>query len=238
MEANRHVGRPMQSWGAEPSQTRLAVLAVHGRGQTPSFMHQQSQRIHSEGIRYYAPHAFGDSWYPRPFMDPIEHNEPDLAHALDALQHSIAGIEADGIPYRDVVLWGFSQGACLLAQLMVSWPSPPAGLLIFTGGFLGHGPIEPPAGRPLDGVPAVLRSIEHDPWVPPGRVQDTAELLAAMGAEVDLRISPGTEHVITDEAMTAAGCLLTRAPERAAQRREPVRHPGTSLHHPTVDSQR
>lgn len=225
MEANRHLGRPLQSWGAERSVARLAVLAVHGRGQTPSFMHEQSQRIDSEGIRYYAPHAFGDSWYPQPFMAPMELNEPGLSQALDALQNSIAMIEADGFSDQDMVLWGFSQGACLLSHFMVSWPTPPAGLLIFTGGFIGQGPVEPQAGRPLQGVPAVLRSTEHDPWVPPGRVQDTAEILAAMGAEVDLRISPGTEHVITDEAMTAARRLLTRASERAVQRGEAAKHP-------------
>lgn len=237
MEATHRPTRPMQSWGAQRSEARLAVLAVHGRGQTPSFMHQQSQRINVEGIRYYAPHAFGDSWYPRPFMDPIESNEPEVEHALDGLQHSIARIGADGFPYRNVVLWGFSQGACLLSHFLVTRPSRPAGLLIFTGGFLGQGPIEPHAGRPLHGVPAVLRSIDHDPWVPPGRVQDTADLLAAMGAEVDLRISPGTGHVITDEAMTTARRLLTRARTNGASERGHQAQPA-SRHHPIVDSHR
>ncbi|WP_367652260.1 alpha/beta hydrolase [Paenarthrobacter ureafaciens] len=225
MAANKHLGRPMVSWGTERLEARLAVLAVHGRGQTPSFMQQQSHRIGSEGIRYYAPHASADSWYPRPFMDPIERNQPDLAQALEAIHTGIGRIEDDGFIQKDIVLWGFSQGACLLSHFIMTSPAPIAGLLLFTGGYIGHEPVEPQQGRPLHGVPALVRSIEHDPWVPPGRVQDTAAILTSMGADVDLRISPGTEHIITDEAMTAATRLLKRAPEQAAHPDKTARIP-------------
>lgn len=143
-------------------------------------------------------------------MAPIELNEPDLTQALEALRSRIIQIKDDGFTNKEIVLWGFSQGACLLSHFIVTTPTPLAGLLIFTGGYIGHHPVEPQEGRPLQSVPALVRTIQRDPWVPPGRVQDTAAVLAAMGADVDLRISPGTEHIITEETMTTATRMLTR----------------------------
>ena len=56
----------------------------------------------------------------------------------------------------------------------------------------------------------VVRSIEHDPFVPPERVTQTVTALRAAGADVDALIVPGDEHIITDEAIDAARTLLCR----------------------------
>lgn len=215
MSDNKHLTRPGHRWGEHPSAARLAVLAVHGRQQSPEFMRDVSQAISAPGLCYYAPHAFGDSWYPRPFTLPIQDNEPDLTQAVAALNAGLADIEADGFDRRHIVLWGFSQGACLLSQLVVHDPRTLGGLIIFTGGFLGTRRIEPMPGRPLDAVPALIRSIQHDPWVPAERVRGTAAVLTALGASVDLHIAPGDEHVITREATDAAGELLTEIAGRS-----------------------
>ncbi|ACL42541.1 MULTISPECIES: alpha/beta hydrolase [Micrococcaceae] len=218
MAANRHLEQPVVSWGTGRSEARMAVMAVHGRGQSPSFMQEQSLRIRSHGIRYYAPRAFGDSWYPRPFMEPIEGNEPYVAEAQEALRATLLRMQDDGFAPQDTVLWGFSQGACLLSHFILTTPMPFGGLLLFTGGYIGNESVESQQDKPLHGVPVLIRSIEHDPWVPSSRVQDTAEILTRLGAKVDLRISPGSEHIITDEAMSAASRLLSQEPRKPAAR--------------------
>jgi phospholipase/carboxylesterase len=207
MPGDTHRNRPVVTWGADLADARVAVVAVHGRGQSPEFMSEAAREITAPGLRYYAPHAEGDSWYPQPFMAPIAENEPALTDAIGALLACLHGVEKDGFTARQTVLWGFSQGACLVSQLMVSEPVPVAGLLIFTGGYVG----ERYAGTPeqaLAGTPVVVRSVEQDPWVPAGRVRETAQILRAMGASVDLHIEAGDEHVITVEATAAASRML------------------------------
>ncbi|GAA3687408.1 dienelactone hydrolase family protein [Arthrobacter ginkgonis] len=208
MIKNRHLDRPMTTWGSSAGTARAAVLAVHGRGQGPKFMQEQAGRLAVAGLRFYAPSAAGDTWYPKPFLEPLENNQPDLAHALEALVAHVAVLEADGFSPDRVVLWGFSQGACLVSHFVLTNPAKYAGLILHTGGYIGPDPLQVPPGRPLEGVPAVLRSIENDPWVPGPRIQQTASALEAAGARADLLIAPGHEHIITDEAMSAASGLL------------------------------
>jgi predicted esterase len=199
---------PVTTWGSEIGQARAAVIAVHGRGQSPAFMRAQAQRLDSTRIRFYSPTAPGQTWYPRPFLEALEHNEPDLSRSLDALESLVAEVEADGFPRDRIVLWGFSQGACLISHLVLTRPSRYGALALLTGGFVGPDILAARDGSPLEGTPAVMRSIEHDPWVPKYRVEQTANALSKVGAAVDLVIAPGDEHIITDEAMTAVDRLL------------------------------
>jgi predicted esterase len=194
------------SLGEEP---RIAVLAVHGRGQNPSFMQEQSHRLNVAGVRYYAPRAPEDSWYPLGFMVPFEDNEPKLSESLRILQTTLQQIREDGFSPHQIVLWGFSQGACLITQYVIQSQEIVGGLLLFTGGYLGPERLETPDSASFDGVPIVLRSIDEDPWVPQSRVIETAEYFVSAGAQVNVQIDKGSEHGITDEAMSAGTELLS-----------------------------
>ena len=171
-------------------------------------MREQSERLGSTGVRYYSPSAFGQTWYPKPFLEPLADNEPHLSQALDAVESLAKAVEADGFAPRRVMLWGFSQGACLVSHLVLTRPASYGALALLTGGYVGPDMLAPPGGRPLEGTPVVMRSIEHDPWVPKARVEETANALSMAGATVDLLIAPGHEHIITDEAMSAVDRLL------------------------------
>lgn len=206
----------MHEWGATAGTAGLAVLAVHGRGQTPQFMQETAARFAAPRVRFHAPHAAGDSWYPEPFLVPLERNRPALGESLEIVTGCLDELAGRGFPRERVVLWGFSQGACLLAHhVLTVAPQRYAGLILFTGGYIGPEPITGPPAGSLDGLATVVRSIDRDPWVPRYRVEETAALLEWAGAAVDLRIDPGDEHVITDGACAAAGELLTTAGVRA-----------------------
>ncbi|MGP4015859.1 alpha/beta hydrolase [Saccharopolyspora sp. 5N708] len=202
-------GVPMVEWGVAREDAELAVLAVHGRGQDPSFMRQTADRFGAAPVRFHAPEAADNTWYPQPFLATIEANQPALDTSLGVIGECVAQLEFSGFPPERVVLWGFSQGACLLSHyVLTTAPRRFGGIVLFTGGYLGTEALRPPDGEPLRGVAAVVRSIEEDPFVPPHRVEDTAAALRGAGASVDLRIDPGTEHIITDEACEAATNLL------------------------------
>lgn len=197
----------MATWG-DPD-APLVVLALHGRGRDPDDMRATAARFGDVPARFVAPPAPGGSWYPKPFLEPFDENRDALLRALGIVDDELARLADAGVGRDRVVLWGFSQGACLAAHhLLVRDPRPCAGLVLFTGGFVGPDPVPAPPAGALAPTPAVLRSISRDPWVPAHRVSDTASLLVAGGARVDLRIDDGDEHVITDEACAAAAGLL------------------------------
>ena len=204
----RHGARPVLEWGAAEADAELAVLTVHGRAQTPAFMRRTAERFGAAPVRFYAPEAADNSWYPHSFLDPQHRNQPELDEALRAVDAWLEHLAEVGFAPHRVVLWGFSQGACLLAHHALTAPRRFAGIVLFTGGYIGPEPMSEPEGEPLREVPVVVRSVEHDPWVPRFRVEHTAALLAGAGAAVDLRVDPGSEHVITDEACSAATRLL------------------------------
>lgn len=157
---------------------------------------------------FYAPRAAGDSWYPEPFLVPMHRNSEAVNESLRVIDRCLEQLCAAGFAPRRIVLWGFSQGACLLSHhLLVRRPGVAAAIL-FTGGYIGAEPLAPPAGSELRGLPVIIRSIENDPFVPPSRVRETAELLRSAGAEVDLRIDPGNEHITTPKAYASATDLI------------------------------
>ena len=186
-----------------------AVIAVHGRTLSPEDMRDRSQGFTGiEGVQFFAPRAPGSTWYPKPFLEPIADNEPSLTTSLEAIDAALDEVLAAGFAGDRVALWGFSQGACLVSHWLLTRPRTVGAAIIHTGGFIGPDALPRPAG-PLP-IPVVMRSIEHDPFVPASRVLETAELFQGAGATVDLRIEPGDEHIVTDEAMLASSELLRR----------------------------
>ncbi|PPF56493.1 phospholipase [Clavibacter michiganensis] len=204
-----------QVWGdADPGDARaLAVVALHGRTQDVTFVRGLSERLGVPGLRWFAPEAVGRSWYPHPFLDPAPDNAEHLGRALDAVEASVAAAHAAG--FARVALLGFSQGACTLSHFLLTRDVPVVGAVLFTGGYVGADPLEPRTvaervGSLRRGVPVLLRSIDHDPWVPAFRVADTARLLALAGAQADVLVEPGDEHGITERAAADARLLLHR----------------------------
>ena len=184
-----------------------AVIAAHGRTLSPEDMQARSEGFWDVGaVQFFAPRAPGNTWYPKPFLEPIADNEPSLTASLAALDDALAAALAAGFTADRIALWGFSQGACLVSHWLLTRPRQVGGAIIHTGGFIGPDALARPAA-PLP-IPIVMRSIQHDPFVPASRVLETAELMRAAGATVDLRIEPGDEHIVTDEAMLASSAML------------------------------
>ena len=70
-----------------------------------------------------------------------------------------------------------------------------------SGGLIG------PEGRSFDyegrfdGTPVFLGCSDRDPHIPLGRVEETATVLAAMGAEVEKRIYEGMGHTVIEDEL-------------------------------------
>jgi predicted esterase len=148
-------------------------------------------------------------------METRESNEPYLSSAIAKIHSLVESIVAAGFPRNRIVIAGFSQGACLATEYVFRHPAHYAGLIAFTGGLIG-----PPnsvrvstadhSGQLLGGVPALLCSGDPDPHVPWGRVQESADVLTAMGASVELRRFPGRAHTVSPEELTLANQMLVK----------------------------
>lgn len=206
-----HAGASVVGAGRPLAEAGGALILIHGRGATAESILELAAYLHHPQLAYLAPQAAGATWYPYSFLEPMERNEPYLSSALARVGAVVAAVEAAGIPAERVFLGGFSQGACLASEFVARNARRYGGLLAFSGGLIG------PAGTPrdypgsLDGAPVFLGCSDVDPHIPLGRVEETAAVLARLGARVDKRIYPRMGHTINQDEIAAAAALLAAA---------------------------
>ncbi|WP_449433535.1 alpha/beta hydrolase [Pseudomonas putida] len=212
--SNPHLQSPVRLFGAAPHEARLAVILVHGRGQSAALMQQMVvERFGRTDLAWFAPTADGDSWYPERFIAPLAANEPALSQALASLEQLSAALVEQGFPYSSQVLLGFSQGGCLCCEFAWRSSNRYRAVVSFTGGLIGPPGMPRDTARPaLRNLPVLLSSWDEDPYVPPQSVQESAALFRAAGAEVHLHLEPAVEHGIRDNEIGYARSLLDAEP--------------------------
>jgi predicted esterase len=182
------------------------MILVHGRGATPESILALADDLPRDlGFAFVAPGASEStphprSWYPNSFLAPIEANEPGLSSGLARIEQTVVGLGERGIPPENIILLGFSQGACLTTEFAARCARRWGGVVALTGGLVGDGDAPRDYAGAFDGTPVFLGCSDRDPHVPLWRVDDTEEVLRRMGAEVEKRIYPGMPHaVVRDE---------------------------------------
>jgi predicted esterase len=196
--------------GAPFAEAKAAMILVHGRGATAQSMLPLADAIGRDDIAYVAPQAAGNAWYPHPFTAPTETNEPFLSSALSLIGALLSDLETNGFPAEKVCLGGFSQGACLSTEFASRNPRRYGAIIGLSGGLIG------PPGSPrardgsLEETPVFLGCSDVDAYIPVGLVEETAEVLAALGASVDKRIYPGMGHIVNDDEIIAVQALLAK----------------------------
>lgn len=203
-----HALAPPLRFGAPPGEATAAVLLVHGRGGSPEGMAEFARVLARPGTAWLAPRAASGTWYPESFLAPLERNQPWLDSALRALARAVDELGREGLGPGRVFLLGFSQGACLATEFVARNARRWGGLAALSGGLIG------PPGTPrdyagaLEGMPAFLGCGDPDPHIPRERVEESGEVLAALGAKVDVRIYPGLGHAVNGEEIEAVRSLL------------------------------
>ncbi|CAE6841492.1 alpha/beta hydrolase [Paraburkholderia domus] len=205
-----HNQMPLSVFGPPAHDAALAVILVHGRGQSPEWMHEQVvRRFERPDIAWHAPAAAEHSWYPQRFIEPLEANEPRLSQALARLESLSAALREQGIPYEAQVLMGFSQGACLCSEFVWRMPRPYRALVAFTGGLIGPpGMARHIRHGALRNMPVLLSTWGDDPYVPAESVRESAACFEQSGALVTLKIEGATEHGIRNAEIGYAREIL------------------------------
>ncbi|AGF71142.1 alpha/beta hydrolase [Corynebacterium halotolerans] len=195
-----------ETYGAAAADAALVIYGVHGRGQSPAFIRELADRVGQlDQLRWVMPAAPENSWYPAGFMASFEENEPFLGDALKTVERHLGELLGSPAP---VVALGFSQGACLLAEYLLTARPAVDGIVLHTGGYLGpdHRTFHSEPG--FAGTPAAVLTAREDAWVPLHRSEETAEELTAAGAKVTLTVYEDTEHHINDDAVDRIRELL------------------------------
>lgn len=208
MKNDPHAGGRVLTAGKPLAQAAGAVILLHGRGGSAEDILSLAAPMNAPNLAFLAPQAAGNTWYPNSFLAPRETNEPWLTSALNRITTLLA---ETGLPPERVVLAGFSQGACLASTYVASHPARYGGMIALTGGIAGPPGTKFNYAGDLGGMPALLLSGVPDPHIPWERVEETAELLSAMGAKVTLRQYPGRPHTVSMEEIKLAHDLLAAA---------------------------
>jgi predicted esterase len=207
---NPHAGQPILTAGALLGEGRGVVIMVHGRNAGPEDILSLVPSLDRSDFTYLAPAAANRTWYPYSFLTETAKNEPDLSSALSAIHALVDDTVARGIQRDRVVLLGFSQGACLVAETAVRHATRYGGVLVFSGGLIGPPGTTWNASGSFGGTPIFLGCSDHDAHIPKSRVEESSEVFGRLGADVTRRLYPGTGHLVTEDEIAFAQHLLDR----------------------------
>ena len=194
--------------GPDLGEAAAVAILAHGRGGSPFDMRELAVALANPAIRFIMPAAPGGAWYPERFIAPIASNEPALSRSLAGFNAIVEALLAAGVPAGDIIVGGFSQGACLMAEFVVRHPRRYGAVLILTGGLIGPPGTRWPAQPALQGVPVYLTGSKTDAWVPAARVAETERVFSASGADVRFRMFDERAHAVGAEEIATAGALL------------------------------
>jgi predicted esterase len=209
-----HANQPVLRSGADPKEAQWAMVLLHGRNATASSILPLAEEFREARIAFVAPQAAQSTWYPNSFLAPRPSNEPWLSSALARVESVVADLAETGIPRERVFVCGFSQGACLATEFIASHPARYAGLMAFTGGLIGPLGSNLAHAGSLEGTPALLLSGDPDPHVPWSRVEESAKILAQMGAAVKTQRFPGRPHTISEPELFIAQSFVNQLLEQ------------------------
>jgi predicted esterase len=210
---NPHKGQAVLRGGALLAAARTALILIHGRGASAEDIYPLGEEVAAgvPGVALVAPQAAGNAWYPQRFLAPLAQNEPYLGSALGVVAGLVDEIARAGVAAERIVLVGFSQGACLSLEFAARNPRRYGGVAGLSGALIGPpGSPRAPVGS-LDGTPVYLGCSDRDAHIPLASVEESAGILAKLGARVTKSISPGMGHTVNAEELAAVRGIVSGA---------------------------
>lgn len=172
---------------------------IHGRGGTAESILSLVPHLNLTDFAILAPQANGNTWYPFGFMASDEGNFVALESSLRKIEELVEEVIGGGIAPENIYLLGFSQGACLSLEFAARHAQRFGGVVAFTGGLIGEKLKPENYSGDFEGTSIFIGSSDRDFHVPAKRINESAELLRKMGAEVTVKLFDDPDHTIRAE---------------------------------------
>lgn len=212
--------------GAPLEEAPGGAILLHGRGGSAEDILALARALEEPRLAYVAPQAAGHAWYPESFLAPVERNEPWLSSALGVVRRLLDTLARAGIPADRTLLLGFSQGGCLALEFAARNPARYGGVAGLAAGLIGAPGTPRDYGGSLQRTPVFLGCGDRDPFVPLERLEETAEVMTRLGADLTKRVYPGMGHIVNEDELgfvrqMAAGLVIDGAGANRPAAREP-----------------
>lgn len=181
--------------GPELSQARRVVLCIHGRGSNADAILRAARQIAGDdpGVTLVAPQAPQGRWYAGRHHEERQNLEPALTQALGTLK-AVARRILDVVSAERVVIFGFSQGACLALELAVELGLRLGAVVALSGARIGRAGERPSVPPALAGTPVLVGKSEADPWIGAGELEPVVLEFERAGCAVTAASVPGGAH--------------------------------------------
>ena len=207
--------QPVTVAGVPLARADTVVVAVHGRGVAAETIVQRAFEVggHRPGLSVVAPQAPDNHWYTAAYRDAPATIGVPLVTALDELDKVVERVRNEA-PTARVVVFGFSQGACLAAEFVAtrSAKAKVDALIGFVGARFGPAGEYSGSGGSLAGTRVLLSASRGDPWVTFGDIEATAKWFEEAGADVELMVEPSDEHRLAQRPRLRAHEIIAGAP--------------------------
>lgn len=203
-----HDTQPLVRRGAALVEARVVVVMLHGRGSNPAGILALTSHVDVPQVAFLAPAAEHGSWYPQRFLRARADNEPSLSSALATVDQVLEEVSAAGIPTHQIMLLGFSQGACLALEYAARHPQRYGGIVGLSGGLIGSDEEVMNYVGSLAGTPVFLGCSDTDEHIPLARVRQAARMFEKLDAIVTERIYPNFGHTINMDEVAHINTML------------------------------
>jgi len=176
------------------------VIMIHGRGSSKENMLSFSKMLPKANYIALQSPSHDRSWFPNTFLAPKEANEPYTTEAINMILEKVKDYDP-----KTVIILGFSQGACLATEFALRYPDKYAGILVFSGGYIGN---VMPESVDLKGTPVFIGCSKNDPYIPLERVNETIDFFKNSNSNLNCYTYEGNSHTITSEEVEFASKII------------------------------
>jgi phospholipase/carboxylesterase len=187
---------------------KSAMILIHGRGATAESILSLTEEFDTDNYLFAAPQANGNTWYPYTFLAPVQDNEPGITSGLKVINDLIEELNKSGIPDKEIILLGFSQGACLTLEYAARNAKPYKGLIGLSGGLIGDKIEETMYSGSFENCPIFLGCSDIDSHIPLERVNQSEIMMKKLNGSVTKRIYKGMGHTINEDELNFIRSIL------------------------------
>jgi predicted esterase len=208
MKTRIHQNQPVLQVGDSLEDAQRVVILIHGRGATAESMVGLAEALAIPGTHFMLPQAAENRWYPQTAFGPLEPNEPDLSSGLQVIDDLVTKTLNAGFAKNQILIGGFSQGACLAAEFVVRNPARYGGVFVLSGALIGPPDLTRTLIGDLEGTPVFIGGSDADPWVKEEYMREAGRVFSSLKAAVEIKIYSGMGHVVNQEELAQVRQLI------------------------------